>query len=95
MSTPKPAGDLAVASALASSVYDRPVANSAVFLGEVGLGGEIRPVSQAERRLGEAAKMGMTTAYMAERGIPKKSARGIEVVGIRTINDLFGRLFHG
>ena len=90
----EPAGDLAVASALASSVYDRPVANSAIFLGEVGLGGEIRPVSQAERRLGEAAKMGMTTAYMAERGIPKKSARGIEVIGIRTINDLFRQLFH-
>src|SRR5947208_7357759 len=86
----EPAGDLAVASALASSVYDRPVANSAIFLGEVGLGGEIRPVSQTERRLGEAAKMGMTTAYMAERGIPKRSARGIEIVGIRTINELFG-----
>jgi DNA repair protein RadA/Sms len=90
----EPAGDLAVASALASSVYDRPVANSAIFLGEVGLGGEIRPVSQAERRLGEAAKMGMTTAYMAERGIPKRGARGIEVIGVRTINDLFRHLFH-
>src|SRR2546423_2743146 len=89
----EPAGDLAVAAALASSVYDRPIANSSIFLGEVGLGGEIRPVSQAERRLGEAAKMGMTTAYMAERGIPKRGARGIEVVGIRTINDLFRQLF--
>ncbi|MDQ6770089.1 MAG: DNA repair protein RadA, partial [Gemmatimonadota bacterium] len=90
----EPAGDLAVASALASSVYDRPVANSSIFLGEVGLGGELRPVSQAERRLGEAAKMGMTTAYMAQRGIPKRGPRGIEVVGVRTINDLFRQLFH-
>ena len=90
----EPSGDLAVASALASSVYDRPVANSSIFLGEVGLGGEIRPVSQAERRLGEAAKMGMTTAYMAERGIPKRGPRGIEIVGVRTINDLFRQLFH-
>src|SRR5450830_580240 len=90
----EPAGDLAVASALASSVYDRPVANSAIFLGEVGLGGEIRPVSQAERRLGEAAKMGMTTAYMAERGIPKRGPRGLEIIGVRTVNDLFRQLFH-
>ena len=90
----EPAGDLAVASALASSVYDRPVASSSVFLGEVGLGGEIRPVSQAERRLGEAAKMGMSTAYMAERGIPKKAARGIDVVGVRTVGDLFRQLFN-
>jgi hypothetical protein len=35
----------------------------------------------------------MTTAYMAERGIPKREAKGIEVVGVRTIGDLFGRLF--
>jgi DNA repair protein RadA/Sms len=61
----------------------------------VGLGGEIRPVSQAERRLGEAAKMGISRAYMAERGIPKKGARGIEVVGVRTISDLFRHLFNG
>ncbi|HJQ09783.1 MAG TPA: DNA repair protein RadA [Gemmatimonadaceae bacterium] len=91
----EPAGDLAVASALASSVYDRPVGNSTVFLGEVGLGGEIRPVSQAERRLGEAAKMGMTTAFLAERGIPKRPTRGIELVGVLTINDVFRHLFNG
>jgi DNA repair protein RadA/Sms len=90
----EPAGDLAVASALASSVYDKSVASSAIFLGEVGLGGEIRPVSQAERRLGEAAKMGMTVAYMAERGIPKRPSRGMDIVGVRTINDLFRQLFH-
>jgi len=91
----EPAGDLAVASALASSVYDKPVGNSMIFLGEVGLGGEIRPVSQAERRLGEAAKMGMTTAYLAEGGIPKRPTRGIEIVGVRTINDVFRHLFNG
>jgi DNA repair protein RadA/Sms len=89
----EPAGDLAVASALASSVYDRPVMSSAVFLGEVGLGGEIRPVSQAERRLGEASKMGMSVAYMSERGIPKRLARGLEIVGVRTISDVFRHLF--
>ena len=91
----EPAGDLAVASALASSVYDRPVSTASIFLGEVGLGGEIRPVSQAERRLAEAAKMGMTTAYMAERGVPARATRGLKVVGVRTVNDLFRQLFHG
>jgi hypothetical protein len=38
--------------------------------------------------------MGMTVAYMSERGIPKRPARGIEIVGVRTINDLFRQLFH-
>ena len=89
----QPKADLAVASALASSVYDRPVANSAVFLGEVGLGGEIRPVSQAERRLAEAANMGMTTAYLAERSIPKRVPSGLQPIGVRTIAELFERIF--
>ena len=89
----EPVGDLAVAAALASSVYDRPLPPDAVFLGEVGLGGEIRPVSQSERRLAEAAKMGMTRAYMAERGIPKRGTRDIQVVGAKTIHELFQRLF--
>ena len=46
----EPAGDLAVAAALASSVYDRALPADAVFVGEVGLGGEVRTVSQVERR---------------------------------------------
>src|SRR2546423_4372274 len=75
----EPAGDLAAAAALASSVYDRPLPTGAAFVGEVGLGGEVRPVSLAERPLGEASKMGMTTAYMAERGIPKTGGRGDRV----------------
>ena len=89
----EPAGDLAVAAALASSVYDRAIPHDAVFVGEVGLGGEIRPVSQAERRLAEAANMGMTTAYLAERAIPKRIPSGLRPVGVRTIAELFERIF--
>jgi DNA repair protein RadA/Sms len=89
----EPAGDLAVAAALASSVYDRPLISESIFLGEVGLGGEIRPVSQSERRLAEAAKMGMRTAFMARRSIPPRIAKGIEPVGVRTIAELFTHLF--
>src|SRR4029079_18621148 len=77
----EPAGDIAVAPALASSVYDRSLAHEAVFVGEVGLGGEIRPVSQAERRLAEAANMGMTTAYLAERAVPKRVPKGLRPIG--------------
>ncbi|HEU5183233.1 MAG TPA: DNA repair protein RadA, partial [Gemmatimonadaceae bacterium] len=88
----EPAGDLAVATALASSVYDAPLPPNAIFLGEVGLGGEIRPVSQSERRLAEAAKMGLTTAYLAERGIPKR-LRDVTAVGVRTVGDVFRHLF--
>jgi DNA repair protein RadA/Sms len=89
----EPAGDLAVAAALASSVYDRPVGVNSIFLGEVGLGGEVRPVSQSERRLAEAAKMGMKTAFMAHRAIPARLPKGIRPVGVRTIAELFAHLF--
>jgi DNA repair protein RadA/Sms len=88
----EPAGDLAVAAALASSVYDRPLPPQALFLGEVGLGGEVRPVSQSERRLAEGAKLGLTTAYLAERAIPKR-LRDVNAVGVRTVSDVFRHLF--
>jgi DNA repair protein RadA/Sms len=61
----EPASDLAVAAALLSSVRDRALPPDALFLGEVGLGGEIRPVGAAERRLGEAARLGFRTAYLS------------------------------
>jgi DNA repair protein RadA/Sms len=89
----EPAGDLAVAAALASSVYDRPLPPNAIFLGEVGLGGEVRPISQTERRLAEAAKMGFTTAYLAERSVPNRGGRDIRATGVRAIGDLFERVF--
>jgi len=89
----EPAGDLAVAAALASSVYDRALPVDATFIGEVGLGGEVRPVSQVERRVAEAANMGMTRVYLSERGAPKRGTRDATVIGVRTISDLFQRLF--
>jgi DNA repair protein RadA/Sms len=89
----EPAGDLAVAAALASSIYDKLVSADAVFIGEVGLGGEIRAVSQVERRIAEAEKMGMRVAYVGERSVPRKSPRTIRVEAVPTVADLFQRLF--
>ena len=89
----EPAGDLAVAAALASSVYDTALPADAVFIGEIGLGGEIRAVSQIERRIAEAEKMGMTVAYVGERSVPKRAPRAIRVEGVRDITTLFRGLF--
>src|SRR5213078_1665679 len=79
----EPAGDLAVAAALASSVYDKSLPPDAVFVGEVGLGGEIRPVSQADRRVAEAANLGMRRVFLADRALPKRAPRDLDVVGVR------------
>jgi DNA repair protein RadA/Sms len=63
----EPASDLAVVAALYSSVRDRPVPEDVVFLGEVGLGGEVRPVSSVDRRLVEAQRLGFQRAFVSAR----------------------------
>ncbi|MFL5580360.1 MAG: DNA repair protein RadA, partial [Gemmatimonadaceae bacterium] len=54
----EPGADLAVAAALVSSLYNRPAPKDVIFLGEIGLGGEIRPSGAIERRIAEAARLG-------------------------------------
>jgi len=53
-----------VAFAIASSVLDRPLPQGAVAFGEVGLAGEIRPVTGIPRRLAEAARLGFRIAFV-------------------------------
>ncbi len=60
----EPGVDLAVALAVASARGDRPLPNDLVVMGEVGLGGEVRQVSHALRRLGEAARIGFRRAIV-------------------------------
>ena len=60
----EPAADLAIALSLASAILDRPVSTTAFAFGEVGLAGDVRPVTGSQRRLGEAARLGFTTAYV-------------------------------
>ena len=62
----EPAADLAVAAALISSVTGVPVPPETVVFGEIGLSGEVRPVSQADVRLKEASKLGFTRAFAPE-----------------------------
>lgn len=64
----EPGVDLAVALAVAGSVFERALPSKAVALGEVGLAGEIRPVPGAARRLAEAYRLGFRTAF-APRGV--------------------------
>lgn len=89
----EPAGDLAVAAALASSFYDKPLPGDAIFIGEVGLGGEIRGVSQAERRLLEAEKMGMRRAFVSARSVPKRAPKQLKVESVPDLVALFRALF--
>ncbi|MFC7490624.1 MULTISPECIES: DNA repair protein RadA [unclassified Knoellia] len=60
----EPAADLALTLALASAINDQPLPVGTVAFGEVGLAGELRPVTGAHRRLAEAARLGFTTAIV-------------------------------
>src|SRR6478672_390869 len=60
----KPASDLAIALAVASSVMERPLKENSIAFGELGLAGELRPVGGIPRRLAEAARLGFRTAYV-------------------------------
>ena len=86
------AADLAVIAAVASSSLDKPLPDDAVFIGEVGLSGEARTVGQIERRLGEARRLGFTSAYVPARAVPK-NGDGIRVIAVEDVNRMMERLF--
>ena len=88
-----PAADLAVICAVLSSNFDFAIPGDACFAGEVGLSGEIRPVSQCERRIQEAARLGFKKIYVSafEKSLPK--ADGITVVKVADVPELVKKLF--
>jgi DNA repair protein RadA/Sms len=86
----EPSTDLAVLAALVSTVHDRPVPADALFLGEVGLGGEIRPVAGVERRLAEAARQGFRRVFLSARS--RGGSDELEVIGLEGIGELTRRL---
>ena len=88
----EPSTDLAVLAALVSTVHDRPVPADALFLGEVGLGGEIRPVAGVERRLAEAARQGFRRAFLSARSGGGGTSAELELIGLEGIGELTRRL---
>ncbi len=82
-----PAADLAVVSAIISSFKKEPAADDAVYIGEVGLSGELRTVPHLERRIQEAAKIGFKKIYVPKTA-EKTSAKGISLTPITDIGQL-------
>lgn len=80
----EPGLDLAVCLAIASAVLDRPLPADLVAFGEVGLGGEVRQVAQAQRRLSEAARLGFTRA-IAPRATPDPEAPGLKLERVTSL----------
>ena len=90
-----PALDLAVISSILSSNVDMPIAKTVCLTGEVGLSGEIRPVTRIEQRIIEANKLGFSTIY-----VPKHNLKGVdvsqynvEVKEVARVEEVFRSLF--
>ena len=91
----EPAADLAVAAAVISSLADEQVPGDMVVFGEIGLGGEVRPVGQREARLREAAKLGFRSALIPQvrsgSGPAPRAPEGIAIDEIEHLSDLVAR----
>ncbi len=84
----EPAVDLGMVMAIVSSFKNRPVDESTVVFGEVGLSGEVRAVSLAEQRLQEAVKLGFTTCVMPKANADMlKNTKSIKVIGVSNVQE--------
>jgi DNA repair protein radA len=91
-----PASDLAVISAVLSSSLDLALPEGVCLTGEVGLSGEVRPVSRIEQRLMEAERIGFRAMILPEgnlTSLPEDPARKIRLVGVKTVEEAFRILF--
>jgi DNA repair protein RadA/Sms len=93
----EPAADLAVAAAVASSFREIRVDPRAALIGEVGLSGEARTVSQIERRLREAARLGFKRAIVPSAFVPGRLATelGIELNRVGTVSEAIDAALNG
>ncbi|MCW8804705.1 MAG: DNA repair protein RadA [Ignavibacteriaceae bacterium] len=85
----EPAADLAVCSAIASSLTEKVIDNQTIIIGEVGLGGEIRSVGNIEKRIQEAEKLGFKSAIIPSSNKKElKSLGGILVSAVDNLNQV-------
>lgn len=93
LSVVEPAADLGIAISVAASFRDRTVDPEMVLIGEVGLGGQVRPISQLELRLKEAAKLGFKRAIVPRGQIT--SHPGLEIIPVSRVVDAIASALSG
>ncbi len=88
MKIQEPAVDLGIAMAVVSSFKNRAIDEKLMAFGEIGLSGEVRGVSMAEKRVQEAKKLGFTTCVLPKANADAlKEIRGIRIVGVSGVQD--------
>ncbi len=90
----EPGADLGVIASIASSFKNQLIEQDVVVFGEVGLGGEVRGISQSEVRVKEASRLGFRRCLLPNQNQEKiKRVKGIELIGVRTIREAMEKLF--
>lgn len=88
----EPAADLAMIMAVASSHLDKVIAPQTVILGEVGLAGEVRAVTQPEQRIAEAEKLGFQTCILPSGNLRRLNKGKIRLEGVASVQDAMNLL---
>jgi DNA repair protein RadA/Sms len=92
----EPAADLAIAAAIASGLMNRPVDPEAVCCGEIGLAGELRAISDSERRIREAAHLGFKRIVLPEANTrelkPSLKNLPVTIIGCKTLHEALEEL---
>lgn len=83
----EPSCDLGLILAIASSIKNKAVGKGIVVIGEVGLGGEVRPVYGLQSRLKEAEKLGFKSAIIPHKGLRDHDKSKIEIVAVDEVKD--------
>ncbi|KAG9151000.1 hypothetical protein Leryth_003124 [Lithospermum erythrorhizon] len=90
------AGDLAVAAAICSSFLEFPLPSGIAFIGEIGLGGEIRSVPRMDKRIHTVTKLGYRKCVVpksAEKCLSDIDIGGTEVVGCQNLKEMINKVF--
>jgi DNA repair protein RadA/Sms len=86
-----PGLDLAVCLAITSSMLNKAIKRDWLVLGEVGLGGEVRPVARLDDKLREAEKLGFTTAMIPDQKTQIKSGE-ISIIKVKNISEAIEKI---
>lgn len=90
----EPAVDMGILTAIASSFLDQAIPNHTAVFGEVGLTGEIRPISHLEKRVSETSKMGFQRCLIPYSNLKRMNQKPeIELIGIRDVQQAMLYLF--
>jgi DNA repair protein RadA/Sms len=85
--------DLPVILSIYSSIKDKPIPRSLFAFGEIGLSGEVRPCSNGQERIKEAAKHGFLSALVPAGNVAKEALPGVQVRGVRTLAEALAAVF--